>query len=135
MKKQLVVTPVRTRAKQVAEQCENAYSADRYGSWPAVAEALLRYGFTEREAEAIMRSKWTRWAADHWESKPSDDGRVPAKALIDYIGTGGGMSRESNLASEVRELVQETFPHYDERCVVTPEDYADMQRRLNRKGD
>lgn len=40
------------------------YSEDRYQSWPAVAEMLLRRGYTPLEAEAIMRSKWTRWAAD-----------------------------------------------------------------------
>lgn len=40
------------------------YSEDRYCSWPAVAQGLLDGGYSPVEAEAIMRSKWTRWAAD-----------------------------------------------------------------------
>lgn len=40
------------------------YSEDRYRSWVAVAKMLLRRGYTPIQAEAIMRSKWTRWASD-----------------------------------------------------------------------
>ena len=57
-------TAIRAQAERIAERCRDAYSADRYASWPAVAQALLRAGYTERETETIMRSKITRWAAD-----------------------------------------------------------------------
>ena len=70
------------QAKALAERCSDAYSADRYNSWPAVAAVLLKSGLSERQAEAVMRSKWTRWAADGTDARY---GRVPARAIIAYI--------------------------------------------------
>lgn len=53
------------QALKLADKTRDAYSAARYGrEWPKVAQLLLERGYTEREAEAIMRSKWMRWAAD-----------------------------------------------------------------------
>lgn len=69
-------------AAQLAERTANAYSADRYRSWKAVAALLLRRGYTMEEAEAIMRSKWMRWAAD---SMPHEYGRVPALAIAKFL--------------------------------------------------
>lgn len=71
-------------AASLAARTADAYSHDRYKNWNAVAKKLLAHGFTEREAEAIMRSKWMRWAADR---HPARYGKVPASAIIDYIGT------------------------------------------------
>lgn len=65
-------------AAAVAARTADAYSADRYGAeWPKVAAALLRDGWTPRQAEAIMRSKWARWAADA--------GTPTAAALLVYV--------------------------------------------------
>lgn len=51
-------------AKDVAEKTQDAYSVDRYTSWAAVAQLLLDRGYDDKQVEAILRSKWTRWAAD-----------------------------------------------------------------------
>lgn len=50
--------------KMVASRTEDAYSFDRYRSWAGVTRVLLNRGLTSREAEAVLRSKWMRWAAD-----------------------------------------------------------------------
>jgi len=52
--------------RALAERTEDAYSYSTYGrnSWAECYALLRRRGYTEREAEAIMRSKWSRWAAD-----------------------------------------------------------------------
>jgi hypothetical protein len=50
----------------LAARTEDAYSADAYtnGEWAKAAAMLLDRGYSEAEAEAILRSKWTRWARD-----------------------------------------------------------------------
>lgn len=72
------------QARAVAERCEDAYSFDRYASWPAVAKVCLEMGFTEAEAEEILRSKITRWAADS-SRKQYPYGKYPAKVVREYI--------------------------------------------------
>ena len=54
------------RARALADRTADAYSYDNYGevAWRASAALLLRRGYTEADAETILRSKWTRWAAD-----------------------------------------------------------------------
>lgn len=84
------------QGRALAERCADSYSADRYSSWAAVATALLRHGLTEREAEAVLRSKWTRWAGDTHGGKY---GRIPAKAVIDFV--------QKQLAGEVQKLARE----------------------------
>lgn len=90
---------LREQAKAVAARCESAYSADRYRSWESVAYALLSHGLDERQTEAVMRSKWTRWAADMW--KGGMDANVPAKAVIDYL--------KSETPESIAALTAETF--------------------------
>lgn len=53
------------KAKALAEQTSDAYSADRFANWASVIQLLLNLGYSEIETEAIVRSKWTRWACDH----------------------------------------------------------------------
>jgi hypothetical protein len=66
----------------LAESTADAYSADSYASWSAVAGALLRRGYTAAQAESIMRSKLTRWAADQANSR---DGRATANDLLRFL--------------------------------------------------
>jgi hypothetical protein len=66
----------------LAERSCDAYSADRYASWKAVATALLRRGYTPVVAEAILRSKLTRWAAD---ASDAPHGRATANDLLRFI--------------------------------------------------
>jgi hypothetical protein len=68
-------------AATLALNTNDAYSFARYGSWNAVAFALLKAGYSLHEAEAIMRSKWARWASD---SSDRPYGRATAKCLVDY---------------------------------------------------
>ena len=92
----------RAIAASVAERCKDAHSATRYASWTAVAARLLRMGFTEEEAETVMRSKITRWAADA-DGKPH--GRATAKAVEEYI-RNDEVRRGDRVREEIREWVR-----------------------------
>lgn len=89
-----------TAARQLATRTEDAYSADRYANWTAVADKLLRAGYDEKQAEAIMRSKWTRWAADA-DSQKHTYGNHPAKIVVEFAA-------EQGMAAVVK-LTEETF--------------------------
>jgi hypothetical protein len=65
-----------------------------------VCEALLDRGLTVIEAEAVLRSKWMRWACD---ASPARYGSVPTKAIIAFLN---GMQNER---AEIEQLVRETF--------------------------
>lgn len=90
------------RARDIADRCRDAYSADRYGSWPAVAQRLLDMGYDDREVEAVMRSKYTRWAADQ-SDRPY--GSVPAHAISDMRARWPQMFSKE----EIDNLVAGTF--------------------------
>lgn len=75
-------TPQDWNAEALAEQTADAYSWDRYRSWPSCCKLLRARGYTKAEAEVILRSKVMRWAADHDEA---DYGKVPARALGEYL--------------------------------------------------
>ena len=53
-------------ALRLAAKTADAYSADCFGSvrWVEAAKMLLDLGLTEEQAEAVLRSKWTRWCRD-----------------------------------------------------------------------
>lgn len=89
-------------ARQIAEKADDAYSTDRYNSWPAVAQVCLEMGYDARQTEAIMRSKYTRWAADMSSARY---GTVPAKALLDLRQ----LSPELFSPQAIAELVEGTF--------------------------
>lgn len=87
----------------LARDTEDAYSADCFTSWVEVARVLARRGFNVWEAEAILRSKWTRWCRDQFgegAGKPNTSGTL-AKYL-DHNGYEPGHK-------EVVELVMGTF--------------------------
>lgn len=97
--KHLTPTELKTRvANLLADKTADAYSADRYRSWRGVAVALLSAGYDVQQAEAIMRSKWARWAADKDGRKY---GTIPARVLVEYAQ---GMS-----VGDVYDLTRETF--------------------------
>jgi hypothetical protein len=95
------------RAAALAERTGDAYSYDRYDNWTEVAKALLEAGYSEREAEAIMRSKWTRWAADFAEGKGQRYGRVTADSVLAYM-KHVHKNNARHLQAEVRGLVKGT---------------------------
>ena len=65
----------------------DAYSADNYRDWTATTRALLQMGLTERETEAVLRSKWARWAGDVWKGGTGQ--YIPAKALTNFVKKQG----------------------------------------------
>jgi hypothetical protein len=95
----------RQRAVAVAERCLDAYMADDYGkSWTACASLLLDRGYTEREAEAIMRSKHMRWADD---SQGRGAGKeTNSAAFRRYLNA---QEKRGNWRKEVEEITRETF--------------------------
>lgn len=66
---------------------------------------MLR-GYSDREVEAIMRSKWMRWAADNSTARY---GKVPARVIIEYIDDMTKRGSAERVAREVAELVAGTF--------------------------
>lgn len=63
------------QAALLAEKTRDAYSASLYGaSWVACAKLLARRGLNDAEIEAVLRSKWMRWAADSsFHHKPTSE--------------------------------------------------------------
>lgn len=51
---------------EMAHRTADAYSCDAFGpaAWRACCRLLARRGFNAEQAEAILRSKWMRWARD-----------------------------------------------------------------------
>jgi hypothetical protein len=81
---------------EIAEQTSDAYSFDRYGAknWKSTCAMLAKRGLNAVEVEAVMRSKWTRWAGDMADS---EYGNVKAKDLAAYID-----KCEPNLKASIR---------------------------------
>lgn len=111
MTKTTTTPTLKQRAADLAEKTSDAYSADAFGnSWTATCAMLLRRGYTEREAEAILRSKWTRWARD-MDSKYEGNSKT-LERFLDHRPAAGRPSMfksDADLARQVAELVAETF--------------------------
>mgnify|MGYP001435600352 CR=1 FL=1 len=85
--------------KELAEKTSDAYSFDRYNSWEACVKKLRANGLNDREIEAVLRSKWTRWAAD---GSKNVYGKASSNDLMNYI------NKYENKAS-IEKLTKETF--------------------------
>jgi hypothetical protein len=83
---------------------KDAYSADRYNSWPAVCMRLNQRGFTAREAEAILRSKWMRWAGD---ARPKS-GKPTSTDLLNFLDSSKIVPGDS--------AVTELLSYYKDEC-------------------
>jgi len=94
------------QAQALAEKTADAYMADNYGvSWTACAKLMLDRGYSERETEAILRSKHMRWADD---SQGRGEGRKTNSAAFDrYLEKQERRGREWR--REVRQITAETF--------------------------
>lgn len=88
------------RIDRLTEATSDAYSFDRYASWRGCVALLVRRGYSDHEVEAILRSKWMRWAADGAD-RPY--GRATSTHLAHSLDNG--LSR-----TEVADLVAGTFP-------------------------
>jgi hypothetical protein len=92
---------------EFAESTSDAYSYSRYGdgAWRQCHRMLRKRGYTDKQVESIMRSKWTRWAADH---SGKEYGRVSSKDLERWLDICGGHNRPVTL-NDVEQLTLETF--------------------------
>lgn len=89
------------KAKALAYHTSGAYSYDAYKNWDAVIQMCLDLGYSEMETEAIVRSKWTRWACDSDTNRGGRYGYHTSNALKRFlVGTP---------KKEVNDLVFETF--------------------------
>lgn len=84
--------------RQFAEELSDAYSTDAYGGWYGCIQMLRKRGYNDREIEAIIRSKWTRWARD-MNSSYKGSPTILAKYL----------DSQKNLRQQLDEITQETF--------------------------
>ena len=94
-------TTIAERVRALSERTADAYSWDNYEGhrWPAAIAMLVRRGYSDREVEAIMRSKWTRWAADMASSRRSYRyGRTSSMDLARFLDTMPADQREAQVA-------------------------------------
>lgn len=82
---------------------EAAYMRPLWGDaqWEKTIEMLLRMEFNPREVEAIMASKWARWASDAYSTS-----RGTPKMMREYLKS---VEATGALRREVAELVAEHF--------------------------
>lgn len=88
------------QAKVLAEKTSGSYSYDRFKNWEAVVQALLNLGYSEMEVEAIVRSKWARWACD-MDTSRNRYGYHTSSAMLRFL--------KGTPYSEVKALTYETF--------------------------
>lgn len=87
--------------KEFNEELGNAYSTSNYnGTWIPCIKMLRKRGYNDLQVEAIIRSKWTRWAADGSDKRY---GRVNSADLARFLNT------MKNLDVEIAALVRWTF--------------------------
>jgi hypothetical protein len=91
------------RVTYLAERTRDAYSFSAYGlsGWRGAIRVLLTHGLTDQEIEAVMRSKWTRWAGD---GSTKRYGHFTGRDLARFMNSGDGRAWR-----EVAQLTQETF--------------------------
>lgn len=85
--------------QELSQKTSDAYSFGRYNSWEACIKKLRKAGYDDMQVEAILRSKWTRWAADA-SDKPY--GKASSVDLINYI-------LKNETKESVIQLTKETF--------------------------
>lgn len=87
--------------KELNDQLQDAYSTDNYnGNWIPCIKMLRKRGYNDRQVEAIIRSKWTRWAAD---GSTKRYGRVNSADLARFLDA------QKTLEADVADLVRGTF--------------------------
>lgn len=91
---------------ELAEKCSDAYSTDSYrGGWNGCVKMLRKRGYDDEQIEAILRSKWTRWAGDGDEKRRY--GNHTSTTLADFLDA----MKPADLTRRLQELVDGTFFH------------------------
>lgn len=99
--------PTTMTEQALNQRCADAFSTDRYNhSWIGCIRMLRKRGYAYPAIEAIIRSKWTRWAGD----MAGKDSRCTTTDLDTMT--------PAKRAQQVIELVFETFEW--DRNVVRP---------------
>lgn len=106
-------TRVTPEVARLASRIEDAYSSNRYVSWAAIAQFLVNRGYSFEETEAIMRSKWTRWAADQ------STGMATVTDLEQWLDKSFKSRREE--VREVRKLTGNTNTETDRQVTIVKE--------------
>lgn len=79
------------RIARLYEATCDAYSFDAYSErgWRSAIRMLVKHGLTDRQIEAVLRSKWTRWAGDSAtnHSKGKRYGRFNGRDLERFINS------------------------------------------------
>ena len=89
---------------ELADKCADAYSTDSYrGGWNGCVRMLRQRGYDDRQVEAILRSKWTRWAGDGSEQR-----RYGSYTSTDLANFLDSMSA-ADLKAGLQDLVDGTF--------------------------
>lgn len=88
-------------ATEIDKRTSNAYSRSAYadGEWLAAIEELLSRGYSPVAVEAIMRSKWTRWAGD---VSPRQHGSYTAADVLAFLDDPRNGCTPSAVADLVR---------------------------------
>lgn len=99
-----------TAARDVASRTETAFSFDAYTptGWRQCCVMLAERGYGPREIEAIMRSKWTRWAGD-LDSDRRRYGQFNSATLARFIDQMIDTRGKARVDTEIAELVAGTF--------------------------
>lgn len=86
-----------------AEELADAFSTDRYrGGWGGCISMLRKRGYSDRQIEAIIRSKWPRWAGDMSDRAY---GQLTSTDLAKFLDTMPAQKR----SDAVLDLVAGTF--------------------------
>jgi len=96
--------PLQTPVARLAASTRDAYSFDAYGArnWLACCALLLDRGYHPIEADAILRSVFTRFAAD---------GRQHARAKATALDLARLLDAQHDLRSTIDELIENiNFP-------------------------
>jgi len=89
---------------ELAEKCGDAYSTDSYRrGWNGCVKMLRQRGYDDQQVEAILRSKWTRWAGDGSETRRY--GYFTSTDLANFLDAMSPADRERG----IQELVDGTF--------------------------
>ena len=97
--------------KKFALELADAFSTDNYSNgWSASIKMLRKHCLNDREIEAIIRSKWTRWACDQ---AGKAYGRHTSRDLERFLFKEDGQLNTRNLGCDLATLVRETFWYDD----------------------
>jgi|SRR5262245_30130473 len=80
------------RVQHLFDRTASAYSFDAYGEkgWRGAIRMLMQHGLTDDQIDAVLRSKWTRWAGDAAANRNKKYGRYTGKDLEHFMDTAQG---------------------------------------------